>query len=149
MANIGKVHISWKEQMKSRLTSEFQISNSFGSSFFLEGLWMCVCVRAWVRVFYSSRISLFWVPDKSQHNFFWPRWLLVAFFLVIAWKIPLLTVPNMSFMNFVYVSSKVYQTIWVVTMPGNCCVFNCRSNYNNDTKGSVFFFLPPREKRLC
>ena len=30
-------------------------------------------------------------------------------------------------------------------MPGKCCVFNCRSNYDNGPKETVFFF--PDEKK--
>ena len=30
-------------------------------------------------------------------------------------------------------------------MPGKCCVFNCRLNYDNGPKETVFFF--PDEKR--
>ena len=37
--------------MKGRLPSKFQIASFFGSSFIVEGLWMCVCVCVCVCVY--------------------------------------------------------------------------------------------------
>ena len=78
--------------MKSRFPSKLQICSYFGLSFILEGLWMCVYVRACV--FYSRRILLFRTPYKNRPTFFRPRWFLMLFFLVMARIILLLTALN-------------------------------------------------------
>ena len=44
--------------------------------------------------------SCFRPSDKNWRIFFCPRWFLVSFFLVIAWKIPLPKVPNLTFYEF-------------------------------------------------
>ena len=45
----------------------------------------------------NSRFKPF---DKNSHNFFRTKWVLVTFFLVIAWKISLTMIPNLTFYEF-------------------------------------------------
>ena len=84
--------------MKGRFPSKFQISSPFGSSFILEGLWICVrvfcvCVCMCVRAcFTPAGFCFFGPPYKNRHNFFAHG----GFWCLFSW-LYLLTVPNMSF----------------------------------------------------
>ena len=80
ITSIWKIYISWKEQMKGRLPSKFQISSSFGSILTLTDCGcVCVCVCVCMCMYFTTVGFCFGPPCKNWDNFCCPRWFLVPF----------------------------------------------------------------------